>query len=279
MNVAEKIRAASREMTRSDGAVAACFLSGESDFAFMTLEEAASRAGVSTTSVIRFCRRIGFTGYKRFQDAVREEVRRLPGLPEKYSHAKKNTDENRLLNETVRRALTAVETSFAGMPEKELAKAVNLLFRAERIFTFGMKESFALAHYAYTRFLSVRGGVFLLTGPAEGEMETLLNMGKNDVCIAFMFHRYTKAAKELLPVIRRRKTKLILVTNPPLDGIDADIVLPCEVDTGGIKNGFAAPVILTDYLCGALAFAGGDKALSHMRASEELFAESHLLER
>ena len=279
MNIAERIRGALKDMTRSEGAVAAYYLNRGSDFAFMTLEDAAARAGVSTTTVIRFCRRAGFSGYKPFQNAVREEVRRIPGLPEKYSGAKKSAEKNKLLDETLRRSLAAVEDSFSELSEKDLSAAVSLLDRAENIYTFGMKESFALAHYAFTRLLSARGRVYLLTGPAEGEMETLLNMGKKDVCVAFMFHRYTKAAKKLLPMIRKRGTKLILITNPPFDGADADVVLPCEVDIGGIKNGFAAPVILTDCLCGALALARGEAALSHMRASEELFAESDLVER
>jgi DNA-binding MurR/RpiR family transcriptional regulator len=265
-------------MTRSEGAAASYYLGHRSEFAFLTLEAAAARAGVSTTTVIRFCRRVGFSGYKSFQEAVREEVRRLPGLPDKYIRAKSAAAGSKLTEETLRSTLAAVEQSFAKLCEEDAEAAVSELDRAERIFCFGMKESAALAHYAYTRFLSVRGGVFLLTGPGEGELETLFNIGKKDVCLVFLFHRYTRTSTELLPVMRRRGAKIILVTNPPPDCADADTVLLCEVDAGGIKNSFAAPVILTDCLCGALAFRRGEAALSHMRAAEELLAEKNWIE-
>ena len=280
MNIAERIRQNQEEMTRSERTIATCFLTRQSDFAFFTLEQLAENAHVSTATVIRFCRRLGFSGFKAFRDAVREDVRRLPGLPDKYRRALPLFENDRLLAETLRRDEDAVEQSLASLDKAALQKAVKYLSGAERVFTFGMKESLALAHYAQTRFLSVRPEVWLLSGPGEGEVETVLNLKKGDLCLVFLFHRYTRLTRSLLPAIRERGATVLLITDPPEDELkrSADLVLPCRVDVGGIKNSFAAPLVLTDYLCGAVAFDRGDAALSHMTAAEALFRDNGVVE-
>ncbi len=281
MSIGDLIHQKMGEMTRSERTVASCFLAQQSDFAFFTLDKLAENASVSTTTVIRFCRRLGFPGFKAFQEAVRQDARLLPGLPDKYKRALPLFAEDQLLSETLRRDEDAVEQSLAELNKDTLDRAVDLLSGAARIFTFGMKESFALAHYAQTRFLSVRPEVWLLTGPGEGEVETLLNIKKGDLCVVFLFHRYTRLTRSLLPAIRERGARVLLITDPPFDALrcEADLILPCRVDVGAIKNSFAAPLVLTDYLCGALAFRRGNAALDHMTAAEALFRSGDVVER
>ena len=81
--------------------------------------------------------------------------------------------------------------------------AVSHISTAKRVFTFGMKESFALAHYAYTRLLTVRKNVCVLNAGYNGEIESILSMNKDDVCVAFVFHRYTKQALQVLDMLKK----------------------------------------------------------------------------
>ena len=62
MNIAETIRSKTEQMTRSETSVATYVLEHMNDVAFFTLDELAAQTELSTTSVLRFCRRLGFTG-------------------------------------------------------------------------------------------------------------------------------------------------------------------------------------------------------------------------
>ena len=73
MSIVEKIRSNLKEMTRSEGQVASFILHQSRDAVYYTLEKMADKSGVSTTSVLRFCRKLGFAGYKDFQEALRAE--------------------------------------------------------------------------------------------------------------------------------------------------------------------------------------------------------------
>jgi len=275
LNITEKVKSNLPQMTKSEYKIATYFLSNPDIFAFETLDDVASELGTSTTSVIRFCRRIGFSGYKAFQNNVRKDFGYKLTLPDKFNRAVRTGTPDAPISRYALDAISCIEHTFSNLSEKSVGDAVSAITGANRVFCFGLKESFALAHYAYTRFLTIRSNVFLLSAGHSGEIESVLSLDKGDVCIFFLFHRYTKPAPEILKLLKKQGVKVILITSPPYDGLSTDstIVLPCFADINGIKNSAAAPICLTDHLCNMSAIANGDKTLDYMKKSETLFKE------
>jgi len=273
MNIIEITRNSFDSMTKTEKQIANYCLANLSDFAFDTLDVVAEKIEISTTSVIRFCRRLGFSGYKEFQECIRKGFKYQPDLPEKFKRTANLKTGDELMLKTVRKSVECINKTFEDINAERLIDAVKVLSCAKRVFTFGMRESFSLAHYAYTRFLTVRDNVNILNSGYNGEVETLLSLEKSDACIAFLFHRYTKQTIDILNILKEMNVKIILVTEAPFDNIKgiADVILPCYVDTNGIKNSSVAPVAITDYLCNALAIEKGEEALEYMRKSEKLF--------
>jgi len=276
MNILETIKAALDDMTRSERQVASYYLTHTNDFAFCTLDSIAQKVDTSTTSVLRFCRRIGFVGYKDFQQAVRQELHRQPDLLDKLQRTQSSDD---LLNKTVGQGIACIQNTFDTVPYDRLVDTVRLLSDARRVYTFGMKESFALAHYAYTRIGSVRDEVHMLGVGMNGEVEALLDLTGEDVCLVYLFHRYTRQTLTVLETLKKRGVPVALVTAAPYDQVEAfaTILLPCFVDAGGIKNTALAPVCLADYLCNALAVEKGDVAAKRMQQLEKLYQEQGIL--
>lgn len=277
MNTVEIIKTALDDMTRSERQVASYYLSHPNDFAFCTLDEIAAKVDTSTTSVLRFCRRIGFKGYKDLQQAARQQISFQPQLPDKFQRAMDRSDD--LLVCVVGRGIQCIQDTFQTLDKDQLNEAVCLLCKARNVYTFGMRESYSLAHYGFTRLLSVRPGVELMQVGNNGQIETLLNLGKDDVCLVFLFHRYTQQTIRILELLAQQGVPVILVTDPPYAELAsfAEVILHCVVDRGGIKNSAAAPVVLMDYLCEALAAQMGERALEHMKNAEALFRQGGIL--
>jgi DNA-binding MurR/RpiR family transcriptional regulator len=275
MNILDIVRAGMDSMTKSEARVASCFLSDPGGFAFETLDAAALRIGTSTTSVIRFCRRLGFAGYKEFQETVRAGFRNEMTLPDKFEHAVRADSWDNSLSQTAQKAVECIQQTFRDLSAPQLRAAVTHLTNAQRVFCFGMKESYALAHYAYTRFLTIRRNVFMLSAGHSGEIESILSLGEGDACIFFLFHRYTGPSPRILELLKKQGVSVILITSPPCDEVarHAAVLLPCYVNIGGIKNSFTAPVCIVDHLCNAALAASGDKALNYMENSEILFKD------
>ena len=259
-------------MTKSEVKIATYFLKNSDTFAFETLDEIAEKIGTSTTSVIRFCRKIGFSGYKEFQNEVRTDIKSNLTLPDKFERVIESKAGNSHHSHILRNVLNCIEKTFENLSSESIINASNSISNAQRVFCFGLKESHALCHYAYTRFLTIRDNVFILNAGQGGEIESLLSLGKGDVCIFFLFHRYTNPAPKILEILKKQEVTIILVTSPPYDRVaeNATILLPCNVDINGIKNSAAAPICLIDCLCNQVA-TYSDKTLDYLKKSEVLF--------
>ena len=156
MNITEKIKSKLGEMTKSERRVASYCMAHLNDFAFLTLDVIAKKIGTSTTSVIRFCRCLEFSGYKQLQNFVRVEIKDHSALPEKFGRTAQGNSRNDLLIKTVNEDMSCIHKTFSEISIKDIGIAVKSICEAERVFVFGMRESLAIAHYAYTRFLTVR---------------------------------------------------------------------------------------------------------------------------
>ena len=257
-------------MTRSERQVASYYLAHANDFAFCTLDGIAAKIDTSTTSVLRFCRRIGFGGYKDFQQSVQQQISIQPRLPDKFQRS--ITDSSDMLLRKIGRDIQCIQDTFRSLDSQKVSRTVEAIGKAKRVFTYGARESYSLAHYAYTRLLSVRPDVSILD-ISSGLIESVLGLGKEDVCIIFLFHRYTRQTVKLLELLSRQEVPVILITDPPSDEVDklAQVVLPCYVDCGGIKNTAVAPVVLMDCFCDGLAASLGEASLEYMKNTEALF--------
>ncbi len=275
MNTLEKIKIALDDMTKSEQKVAAHFLKHPEDFAFNTLGIMAEKINVSTTTVIRFCYKASFDGYKDFQQSVQENLNFFKTLPDKFKRTVDNADTALPFSRIINNTLYCIEKTFKNLSEEKINTAVKEIKKAHRVFCFGLKESYSLAHYTYTRLLTVRDNVFILSAGQSGEIESLLSLKENDICIFFLFHRYTRLSVKILEALKKQGIKVMLVTSAPYDEIEknAEILFPCEVNIESIKNSYAVPITLIDCLCNSLAIETGEEALDYMKNCETLFKE------
>ena len=280
MTIAEKIRQQLEEMTRSERQVAVYVLGHMSQIAFYTLDQVAQEVDTSTTSVLRFCRKLNYPGYKQFQQDVRNELKYSPNLPDKFQRTTQQQVRDSLLAQTISQGIQCLQQTFQELPYSNISEAVKRISEARRVYTFGMRESQALAMYAYSRLLTVRENVFLYSDGFTGNVESLLELGKEDVFLVYLFHRYTRRTLQLLEILKRQGVQVILVSSPPTDEVVrfATVLLSCQVDASGIKNSSLAPICIADYLCNAVAMLRGEKTLYRMKQSEDLFRCSELLE-
>lgn len=70
-----KVSSVYDELTHSQRVVANYVEENYEEIAFSTLEELASRIGVSTTTVIRFARALDYSGFSEMQDSIKRRYR------------------------------------------------------------------------------------------------------------------------------------------------------------------------------------------------------------
>ena len=235
-----KISAAYSGLTYSQRKVANYVQEKYEDVAFETLEKLAAKAGVSTTTVIRFSRALGDTF---------------------------TTDINNL-NQT-----------FAGLQPDELEAAIRLISGAKNIYVLGMRSSFSLAHYMVSRLGEIKKNVHFVQLTGLIYPEEIVSADVGDVCIAYIFPRYSKTGINILAWMRSRGVKIVLITsnnNLPVRSY-GDICFRCAIQSVSCKNSLTAPMCLTNYLVAELALRNYDEAHEVLSRTEEILSTGFYL--
>jgi DNA-binding MurR/RpiR family transcriptional regulator len=142
-----------------------------------------------------------------------------------------------------------------------------------------MRSSFALAHYMTSRLGQIRPNVRLIQSAGMIYPEELIGCNGQDVCIAFLFPRYSKTAANLILWLRKRGVRIILFTSQNYSAIRTygDIFLPCSVRGVSFKNSFAAPICLINYISAAIALLDRSRAIETLQQTEEFLNKGYHL--
>ena len=112
-------------------------------------------------------------------------------------------------------------------------------------------------------------------------LDTLSGMAdqERDVCIAYIFPRYSKTGINILAWMRSRGVKIVLITsnnNLPVRSY-GDICFRCAIQSVSCKNSLTAPMCLTNYLVAELALRNYDEAHEVLSRTEEILSTGFYL--
>lgn len=171
MNYLEKIQYFKNTFSKSDKKVCAYIISHPQEVEDITITRIAENAGVSTSAVLRFCQRLGYSGYSEFRyDFLKTYY---------YAEIEKNTN---IMDDYINNYLTAV-SELKKIPEEKILETVRLINQAEYINTLGSVNSSLPAMKFYYDFISLGKRVLPLTGALTPWVNASLT--KNDLIIIF----------------------------------------------------------------------------------------------
>jgi len=266
-------------MSKSHKRIAEYILSHVKDSSFFTVQVLANSCGTSTTTVIRFAREMGFSGFSDFLKRIRQDALSQPAISDRFNQTLTTTSHDQLLHQTISGDISNINLTMLELSQDSFGEAVELIVKAPRVFVIGLRESFSMAHYMLSRLEAIRRNVFQIQSPGGSYIDQVVSLGEGDVCIYYAFHGYTHKSIQLLGVLRSRKVKVILFTNPPIDAVRdlADIVLTCHVRGVSYKNSYAAPLSLTNYLANAIAVADYSSTMHNLKEFEQTISDNNIL--
>ena len=127
----QQIRNAYEHLTNIQRTIADYFLEHLDTIPFKRLEELADLIGVSTTSVIRFTRSIGYQGYGDMQQELQQSILGKASLPERLKSSIQAEGDNHLLLRTFQTDVDNIQETLSVLSETVLSEAVSSMFRQE----------------------------------------------------------------------------------------------------------------------------------------------------
>ncbi|MDR9747297.1 MurR/RpiR family transcriptional regulator [Paenibacillus taichungensis] len=245
-------------MTKSEQKVARCVRDNPDNIIYFSVTELADFAGTGETTVMRFCRKIGFKGYQDFKLMLAQ------GLPKRQNQPDGEQGEDDYADHLYASMVGVLQSSLGMLDRSQLKQAVKCLDSARHVQFFGVGSSGITAMDAKNRFLRI-GRRAEANSDSHIQSMMAVTMGEGDVAFGISVSGSTLDTNDMLMKAKQNGAKVIAMTNyakSPIASI-ADILLltagkesPLE---GGSVGAKISQLFIIDLLCQGLEREHGEE--------------------
>jgi DNA-binding MurR/RpiR family transcriptional regulator len=237
--------------------IASHALDNPSELALDTIAQVSQRAGVQPSSLIRFAKEFGFSGYSdmqrvfrtRLTDAMpdyKERLRSLNGTDGASSEEAKD-DASALLDQFI-------EADIVGLRRLQqqkrmgplLERAYQLITDSEIVYLVAHRRSFPIAYYLAYAFSQMNVRNVLVDGVGGMFMQQVGHATNRDVILAISSKVYSPDVAQVVREAKQRGVKIIAMTDSPLSPLaeHADVSLEVQQASVGMFRSLAVTVTL-----------------------------------
>lgn len=245
-----------------------------------SITKIAEAAGVSTPTVIRLARKLGFDGFPELQSAMREEasaqfqtpIRKRDGWgdtrpgSEAFKAFAEAVFDN--LSRTIDRLEPGTLDAIAGV----------LANRQRPVFLSGGRITRSNADYFYNHLQIIRPSVTLMAASPNVWPQYLLDMDRSAVLILFDIRRYEQDLEKLAELAKERDAEIILFTDQwgsPISRI-ADHVVNAMIEVPSSWDSTLAINLVIEALIAEVQSRVSDSASGRIEALEQMFRATRI---
>jgi DNA-binding MurR/RpiR family transcriptional regulator len=263
-------------LTNAEQKVADYVLSNTEATVYSSVTDLAEMAGVGETTVIRFCRKLGYRGYQEFKLSVAQDL----VSPSENVHGKiEPTDDV----ETISKKITsfnskALVDTQALLNKSQLQKATEALIKGRKIYFFGVGSSGITASDAKYRFMRLGFNVDYASDSHIIAMNSAL-VTEDDVVIGISSSGSTKDLVDAIRIAKSNGAFVICLTNharSPITNYADAILLASSRETplqGGAFSSKLAQIHVLDILSTLVAIQRKDDTFSSIEKTAKAVVE------
>ena len=210
----------------------------------MNAAELAQAAGVSSASVIRFARQMGYRGYPEFKvDYLSDEKQHK--AESLYGNLSRNDDTAQIIAKSGQLFISAIEKSLELLEPAAVDAVAQKLVEANRIVLFGIGSSAIVANDIFHKFIRVNKSA-LFSPDLHVQLSYSANLGDGDLAIAVTARGNTPEVNRMLKSAHDNGCTTIALTRFGQDDAArlADLILPYYYDEQHSQLGVITPQVL-----------------------------------
>jgi len=207
-----RVRAKAKQGTKAAKQIARFIVQAPVQARDMSLRSLARSCETSPATVTRFCRDLGYDGFKEFQlDLAVALAQTHPFNLEQLARGASSKQIMWQVFECNRQSLDETEKL---LDPTALARVARLIRRARRVVFLGIGGSSQVAHHAAQRFMSLGLVATAVTDPCE-QIFASASLGRSDVLVGISHTGQTAQLIEALQAARRKGVHTVALTNYP----------------------------------------------------------------
>jgi DNA-binding MurR/RpiR family transcriptional regulator len=268
-NIIAYLRSLYSSLTKAEKKVADIVLKEEKNIIYDSLTDLAEKSGVGETSVLRFCRQIGYKGFQDFKLALAQEL-------ENTTTYESNSD--KISEQIKQKNIQTLEETTSLINDELIQTVVEEFQQAKKIVFLGVGSSGATAEFANFRFIRTGLPVEVVTESHLGLIKASL-LTENDLAVVISVSGSTVDIVDIAKRANESKAKVICITSHIKSPVTkfADIVLlsasrekPTE---GSAFSSVISQLHILDVLFMELLNKLGDQGLETIRRTAKATSE------
>ena len=212
LTVAERMRASFEELTRAERQLANAMLANYPMLGLDSITAVAQASGVSTPTVVRMAKKLGFGGFPEMQAALRGELEATISNPiAKHERWAGDAPDTHILNRFADQAMENLRQTLRQLSPDTFNAVVAMLADPGRsIYLVGGRITRSLAEYLFTHLQVIRSGVTKIASNSNTWPHYVLDMQEGDVLVVFDVRRYEQEMLRLAEMALARGVLLVV---------------------------------------------------------------------
>ena len=281
--VKERIQDQSGQLTRAELKLTDILLRDYPVAGLQSVTKLADAAGVSTPTVVRMARKLGYDGFPELQAALREEASAQIKQPilksEGWPSGRRDSPAFRDFAEAVFQNLNHTIERLDPATFDAIAKV--LANPKHRIFLSGGRITRSNADYLFNHLQIIRPDVTLLSQSPNVWPQVILDMNKSSVLIVFDIRRYESDLARLVALAKDHGAVIVLFTDQWGSPItkQADHVINAMVEVPSSWDSTIAINLIVEALIAEVQQKRWKQSKDRIEALEDMFRSTRIFRR
>ncbi len=180
----------------------------------VSVEELAGRSGSSQAAVVRFCKKLGYKGYRDFSIQLVSELavaQRTNISRAGYTDICAGDKAGNVIRKVCHHNIQAIEDTFSLMEPDQVELAADMLFRAQRVDLYAIATSNLVAQDAQQKFMRINKRVTAYADP-HLQLSSASTLTSEDVAIALSWSGETREVLDAAKLAKHNGAFLIAIT-------------------------------------------------------------------
>lgn len=245
-------------LTKTQRMIAKYILDNYSDVCFMTSTEIAEKLGVSESSVVRFSRSLGFTGFVEFQKSLRKDYQdkvfsissAITVPSERIAQRSKLEETTDYVHRHYKNAAQNMDTFFSTNSTVLFEEAAEIILNCKRKYIAASRGNTCLCDYFSLYLKQMVSHVIMTNTTSLSPIDHMCSISKDDCLIIFSFPRYSSVDEITAEMAKEAGAKIIVITDKPSSLLAqyATVLFTVPVDSNTFFNSMVAPQFVTEAL-------------------------------
>jgi len=280
ITVAQRILDGFDALTRAERQLANVIMENYPVSGLGSITALAENSDVSTPTVARMARKLGFGGFPEMQAHLRSELEATISDPlTKHDKWAADAPDTHILNQFADNVFDNLRNTLKHLKAAEFDNIVDVLSdTSQAVAVVGGRLSHTLASYFFTHMQMMRDGVTLIERNSSSWPHYLLSLKAGDVLVMFDMRRYEQDMLRFAEMAQSRGVRIILFTDQwgSPAGKFAEYKIHARIEVPSTWDSVVVPMFILEAIISAVQTRSWGCSKDRMEELEDLIGKTRL---